>query len=120
MATPRCAGSCQQIYVSKDCIQRIARLNDLFEMTSGGAPRSGFFKGFRSMAAERVAAAFCSTSLRRASAAFICDESTHARVRLSAMRVRMPVYAFMAMTRQGVVFPVFSLIQIRVCSSVYV
>jgi hypothetical protein len=35
-------------------------------------------RAFHSMGAERVAAAVCSCSLRHASAAFICDESTQA------------------------------------------
>jgi hypothetical protein len=34
----------QQIYLIKDCIQRLARLHDLFKMASGRASRSGFFE----------------------------------------------------------------------------
>jgi hypothetical protein len=34
----------QQIYLIKDCIQWLARLHDLFKMTSGGGSRSGFFE----------------------------------------------------------------------------
>jgi hypothetical protein len=37
----------QQIYLIKDCIQRLARLHDLFKLKmTGRASRSGFFKGF--------------------------------------------------------------------------
>jgi hypothetical protein len=45
---------------------------------AGGPLALASSRPFGSMAAERVAAAFCSCSLRRSSAAFICDESTHA------------------------------------------
>ncbi len=68
----------QEIYPSK-----IVSSNDLrcLKQLVEGALALAPSRAFSSMAAERVAAAFCSCSLCRASAAFISDESPNACVK---------------------------------------
>ena len=79
MAAPRCGGSSSSRSISSNIVSGGSQVSMIcLKWPAGGPLALASSRAFRSIAAERVAAASCSCSLRRASAAFICDESTHA------------------------------------------